>query len=162
MDALIAKLWSFIALFTMLRNLSPPPQLYEIVMLWYESLHDYFNPPLYQLDIREVKDNSGVSSNYLYESVQQHLESLQGIAPKQTTFRAKNSCNVRFFPANGEEVEDSFRGVKLRWKHTEQSVEREKVRRSFTLKLAKANKPFLTAYINHITRRAEDSRRENK
>ncbi|GLJ26079.1 hypothetical protein SUGI_0500230 [Cryptomeria japonica] len=126
------------------------------------SIHDYFNPPLYQLDIPEVKGNSSLSNNDLYESVQQYLESLQGIAPRQTIFPANNSCNVCFSPANDKEVEDFFQGLTLRWKHTAETLQSNKERQSFTLKLPKADKAFIFAYINHITRRVEDLSRANK
>ncbi|GLJ26111.1 hypothetical protein SUGI_0500700 [Cryptomeria japonica] len=92
-------------------------------MQWYLSIHDYFNPPLYQLDVLQVKDNSGVSNNDLYESVQQYLEILHDIAPRQIVFLAKNSCNVCFSPANDEEVEDFFQGVTLPdWAFVEASL----------------------------------------
>ncbi|GLJ25273.1 hypothetical protein SUGI_0483830 [Cryptomeria japonica] len=133
-------------------------------MLWYKSLNAYFNPPLYQLDVPEFKDNSGVSSNDLYEIVQQYLASLEGIAPRQTAFRAKNSCNMCFSPVNDEEVEDFFQEVRPRWKDTAKSVQNGShyERRSFTLILPKVDKRFLSAYVNHITRRGENFSRVNK
>ncbi|GLJ26194.1 hypothetical protein SUGI_0502570 [Cryptomeria japonica] len=163
MDEYITKILSFIALFTMLQHYLPP-QLHDMLMLWYKSLNAYFNPPAYELDVPEFKDNSGVSSKDLYDSVQQYLASLEGIAVRQTAFRAKNSCSVCFSPANDEDVEDFFQGVRLRWKHTAESVQNDIYyeRRSFTLILPKTDKRFLSDYINHITRRAEDFSRENK
>ncbi|XP_059076644.1 AAA-ATPase At4g30250-like [Cryptomeria japonica] len=46
--------------------------------------------------------------------------------------------------------------------HNEDCVQINKERRSFNLKLPKADKAFFSAYINHITRWAKDFSRESK
>ncbi|KAH9311333.1 hypothetical protein KI387_026368, partial [Taxus chinensis] len=94
------------------------------------SRSKYFNPPHYQVDIPEFKDNHGVSGNDLYDSA----------------------------PADEEEVEDSFKGVRVRWSHKSQRAggNGNKEKRSYVLKLAKADKMFLSAYFNHVTKRAAE------
>ncbi|KAH9311325.1 hypothetical protein KI387_026360, partial [Taxus chinensis] len=115
------------------------------------------------VEIPEFKDNHGVSGNDLYDSVQHYVQSLQAIAPRMTAFRARNSLNSGFSPADEEEVEDSFKGVRVRWWHKTKAGEIGNIeRRSYTLKLPKADRKFLSAYFNHVTRRAAEFITANK
>ncbi|GLJ34200.1 hypothetical protein SUGI_0687450 [Cryptomeria japonica] len=82
MEELIAKIWSFIGLFTLLQNILPQP-LHQILMQWLSSIedyfHPYFHPHYYHLEILEYKDSLAVNANELYYNIEHYIESLDGI-----------------------------------------------------------------------------------
>lgn len=173
MDDLIAKIWSFIGLFTLLQNILPP-HLRQILMDWLSSIKDYFKPSQYNLDIPEFKDSHGVNANDLYKIVERYLDGIDCVARTQrlTVFRARNSTNLGFCPAFDEVVEDSFRGVRVWWTHSALVDQRNgegggdrnaaNERRRFTLKAEKPDKDFLCAYFDYITNRAAELNTLNK
>uniref|UniRef100_A0A0D6R5A9 AAA+ ATPase domain-containing protein n=1 Tax=Araucaria cunninghamii TaxID=56994 RepID=A0A0D6R5A9_ARACU len=171
MDQIIAKVWSFIGLLTLLHNILPH-QLSQILMQWWAFVENYFNPYCH-VEIPEFKGSYGVNSNELYEIVERYLEGLDGPVHSRrlTAFCAMNSSNLGFSPSADEVIEDSFQEVKVWWTYTVQVQQPNPHidmiptdKRGFDLKVARgfADKAFLSSYFNHIRQRAREIDMANK
>ncbi|CAN6476205.1 unnamed protein product [Victoria cruziana] len=160
---ILAQLWSFLGLLTVLQNVLPS-QLLTLLQSWWESLQDLLNPYSY-FEIPEFNGYYGVDVNELYRVVHLYLSTLDGAASRRLTLtRPKNSTRISFIVSPNHTVEDSFSGHRLWWTHHVETVQDSlEEKRSFCLKLAKAHrKTVLPDYLAQISTRAEEFERVSR
>ncbi|XP_031480534.1 AAA-ATPase At4g25835-like [Nymphaea colorata] len=160
---ILAQLWSFLGLLTVLQNVLPS-QLLTLLQSWWESLQDLLNPYSY-FEIPEFNGYYGVDVNELYRVVHLYLSTLDGAASRRLTLtRPKNSGHISFIVSPNHTVEDSFRGHRLWWTHHVETVQDSlEEKRSFCLKLAKAHrKTILSDYLAEMSARAEEFERVSR
>jgi len=161
---MIAQIWSLIGLFTLVQNFLPP-QLLQLLNRWLFCFQERLNA-YYELDIPQFNGNYGANPNEVYEDVELYLASLDAFegARRLTVFRAKESSSVEFGPASNEVIQDYFRGATMWWSCHVQPLGSDSLvdRRWFSLKIARSNKHFLSAYFDHITKGAAEFKKVSR
>lgn len=154
----LAQIWSFLGLVTVLQNVLPS-RLHRLFCSWWECLKDFYSPNSY-LEIPEFNGYCGVDMNDLYRSIQLYLNSLDVAVQSRrvSVSRAKNSTHLSYTVAPNQTVEDQFRGARLWWTHNVDPVQESmEEKRSFTLKMKKGDRArVLDGYLDHVASRGEE------
>lgn len=159
-------MWSLLGLLTVLQNVLPS-QLLSLLHSFYESLQDLFSPYSY-FEIPEFNGYCGVDVNDLYRHVNLYLNSVNpagsSTCRRLTLSRSRSSNRISFTVAPNHTVHDSFSGHSLSWTHHVDTVQDSvEEKRSFTLKLPKRHRQtLLSAYLDHVTSRAEEFERVSR
>ncbi|ERN11158.1 hypothetical protein AMTRI_Chr04g243570 [Amborella trichopoda] len=155
---ILAQIWSFLGLLTVLQNVLPS-QILTLILSWYESLQDLISPYSY-FEIPEFNGYCSVEPNELYRQIQLYLQSLGTClnSRRVTATRAKNSRQISFMVAPNQSFDDTWNGRKFLWTHHVETVQESlEERRSFGLKISKRDREFgLNRYFERIAKIAEE------
>ncbi|KAF7835931.1 AAA-ATPase [Senna tora] len=161
---ILSQMWSLLGILTVLQNVLPS-QLLSLLHSLYESLQDLLSPYSY-FEIPESTGYSGVELNDLYRHVHLYLNSVNDSAGsgcrRLTLSRSKSSNRISFTLAPNHTVHDTFNGHYISWTHHVETIQDSlEEKRSFTLRLPKRphRENLLSAYLNHVTSRAEEFER---
>eukprot|EP01018_Ginkgo_biloba_P005075 Gb_27809 [translate_table: standard] len=136
-----------------------PSQVLRLLQGWWDSLKDFYSPNSY-LEIPEFNGYCGVDVNELYRNVHLYLNSLDAAVHSRrvSVSRAKNSSHLSFTPAPNQTMEDDFHGARLWWTHHVETIHDSlEEKRSFTLKMKKADRArVLSYYLEHVAHCAEE------
>ncbi|KAJ7949078.1 AAA-ATPase [Quillaja saponaria] len=165
---ILSQLWSFLGLLTVLQNVLPS-QLLSLLHSLYESFQDLVSPYSY-FEIPEFNGYCGVDLNDLYRYVSLYLNSVNNPSAtgnscrRLTLSRSKSSNRISFTVAPNQTVHDTFNGHTLSWTHHVDTVQDSlEEKRSFTLRLPKRHRQMLlSAYLDHVTSRAEEFERVSR
>ncbi|KAB1224873.1 putative mitochondrial chaperone bcs1 [Morella rubra] len=161
---ILAQMWSFLGLLTVLQNVLPS-QLLSLLHSFYESLQDMFTPYSY-FEIPEFNGYCGVDVNDLYRHVNLYLNSVNpsSTCRRLTLTRSKSSNLISFAVAPNHTVHDTFLGHNISWTHHVETVQDSlEEKRSFTLKLPKRHRAaLLSPYLDHVSSRAEEFERVSR
>ncbi|KAK4285564.1 hypothetical protein QN277_002248 [Acacia crassicarpa] len=163
---ILSQLWSLLGLLTVLQNVLPS-QLLSLLHSSYETITDFLSPHSY-FEIPEFNGYCGVDLNDLYRHVHLYLNSVSHSAAsgcrRLTLSRSKSSNRISCTVAPNQTVHDKFEGHCLSWTHHVETVQDSlEEKRSFTLRLPKRQRQtLLSAYLSHVTSRAEEFERVSR
>lgn len=144
-----------------------PSQLLSLLHSSYETFTDFFSPYSY-FEIPEFNGYCGVDVNDLYRHVHLYLNSVNYSAAsgcrRLTLSRSKSSNRISYTVAPNQTVHDAFERHRLSWTHHVETVQDSlEEKRSFTLRLPKRQRQtLLSAYLSHVTARAEEFERVSR
>lgn len=144
-----------------------PSQLLSLLHSSYETFTDFFSPYSY-FEIPEFNGYCGVDLNDLYRHVHLYLNSVNYSAAsgcrRLTLSRSKSSNRISYTVAPNQTVHDTFDRHRLSWTHHVETVQDSlEEKRSFTLRLPKRQRQtLLSAYLSHVTARAEEFERVSR